>query len=244
MTTTRQRVRKALLLVSMLIFPITINYFSPYLIIQGGFEGVVAGSALIFLSQFLTALIFGRAFCGWLCPAGALQEAAVSANPKPTKPGLNRIKWLIWVPWAVMVLVGFISAGGIKQVNPLYFTETGISVAAPENYFIYLTVVALILILSFTVGRRAFCHSACWMAPFLVIGSWIKEKLAIPSLRLGLTQNPCIACGKCTQACPMSLPVQNMVETEQLFHSECILCATCADVCPKETIDMRCKLSR
>jgi ferredoxin-type protein NapH len=72
MTTTRQRVRKVLLLVSMLIFPITINYFSPYLIIQGGFEGVVAGSALIFLSQFLTALIFGRAFCGWLCPAGAI----------------------------------------------------------------------------------------------------------------------------------------------------------------------------
>ena len=244
MTTSRQRIRKALLLISMLIFPITINYFSPYLIIQGGFEGVLAGSALIFLSQFLTALIFGRAFCGWLCPAGAIQEVAISANPKLTKPRLSRIKWLIWIPWLVMILVGFTSAGGIKEVNPLYYTETGISVAAPENYFIYLSVVGLILILSFTIGRRAFCHSTCWMAPFMVIGSWLKEKLTIPSLRLGLTSNPCIACGKCTQACPMSLPVQNMVETKRLFHSECILCASCADVCPKKTIDLRFKLSK
>jgi hypothetical protein len=40
----RQKIRKTIQLVSMLLFPVTLNYFSPYLIIQGSLEGVLAGS--------------------------------------------------------------------------------------------------------------------------------------------------------------------------------------------------------
>ena len=66
----RQKVRKTLLFISMLLFPVTLNYLSPYLVIRGGFEGVVSGNALLFAGLFLSSLFFGRAYCGWLCPAG------------------------------------------------------------------------------------------------------------------------------------------------------------------------------
>ncbi len=42
----RQRLRKALILISFLFFPVTLYYFSPVLIIQGVAEGIVAGSFL------------------------------------------------------------------------------------------------------------------------------------------------------------------------------------------------------
>jgi len=51
----RQRLRKALILVSFLFFPVTIYYFSPVLIIQGVTEGIVAGSFLVFVGMFVSS---------------------------------------------------------------------------------------------------------------------------------------------------------------------------------------------
>jgi len=46
----RQRVRKALILISFFLFPVTIFYLSPVLIIEGASQGIVAGSFIIFAS--------------------------------------------------------------------------------------------------------------------------------------------------------------------------------------------------
>jgi len=70
----RQRIRKLLLLISFLLFPVTLYYFSPVLIIEGSFSRIVTGSLLLFAAQFVALLFFGRAFCGWICPSGSLQD--------------------------------------------------------------------------------------------------------------------------------------------------------------------------
>ncbi len=41
-------------------------------------------------------------------------------------------------------IAGFVSAGGVKQGNPLYVTKTGFSAAEPQAYFAYLSVVFLV----------------------------------------------------------------------------------------------------
>ena len=236
MKSKKQSTRKAILLVSLLLFPLSLNYFSPYLIVNGAFEGVLAGSALMFLSFLIFSTILGRFFCGYLCPAGGIQEVCTSINAKPTRPGLNWIKWGIWLPWFAAIMAGFVSAGGIKSIDPLYMTESGISVAEPRAYFIYLPVVFLVLILALTVGKRAFCHAGCWMAPFMIIGSELGERLNLPRLGLRKENEDCIACGACTKACPMSLDVQKMVETNKLYNRECILCSSCEGSCPKKVL--------
>jgi len=232
----RQRIRKTLLLASMLLFPVTLNYLSPYLIIRGGFEGVLSGSAVLFLSQLLFALLFGRAFCGWLCPAGALQDVCAGIQPKPASKRLNIIKYIIWVVWLGAIVAGFVSAGGPKQVSVLYMTNSGISVDAPARYIMYFFVVLLVVVLSLTQGRRGFCHSACWMAPFMVLGTKLRDLLHLPGLRLTAKVNQCVSCGACDKVCPMSLPVRELVKTGKLTQSECILCANCADACPKKVL--------
>lgn len=239
MNTKKQAVRKTLLIISLLLFPVTLNYFSPYLIINGAFEGVLAGSALMFFSFFIFSIFVGRFFCSYLCPAGAIQEVSTSINSKPIKPGLNWVKWSIWLPWFAAIVAGFVVAGGIKKVNPLYMTETGLSVAEPRAYFIYLPVVFLVLVMALTVGKRAFCHAGCWMAPFMIIGSEIGERLHFPRLGLRKENEDCIACGACTKACPMSLNVQKMVEMNKLYNRECILCSSCEGNCPKKVLLVR-----
>jgi polyferredoxin len=220
----------------MLLFPITLNYLSPYLIVNGSFEGIVSGSFMLFLGLFLSSLILGRGFCGWICPAGALQDGCAAVVDKPAKPGMNLIKYIIWVPWLGSIIAGFIAAGGIRKIDIIYMTDYGISVHAPAGYFMYFTVVVLIMVLSFTLGRRGFCHGVCWMAPFMVMGRRLADAFKLPGLRLKARPEACTGCKRCDKACPMNLAVNDMVRRGSIQNDECILCGGCADSNPNRAI--------
>ncbi|GAK57070.1 4Fe-4S ferredoxin iron-sulfur binding domain protein [Candidatus Vecturithrix granuli] len=80
------------------------------------------------------------------------------------------------------------------------------------------------------------CHYVCWMAPFMVLGTALKNILKWPSLHLKANIEQCINCKCCNKACPMSLPVNEMVQRAAMQHSECILCGECVEICPKDVI--------
>lgn len=233
----RQNVRKASLTIVFLIFPIIMFYFSPYLIILGASKGIVTGSVIMFTLQFVFSLFWGRSLCGYACPTGGLQECLALANGKKAKGGkLNWIKYFIWVPWICSIVIFFIRAGGFSEVAFLYHTTNGISISQPFTYIIYYGVILLFVILSLTAGVRASCHYVCWMAPFMVIGTKVSNWLKIPALHLKSNKAQCIGCRKCSEKCPMSLSVKEMVQSEDMRNSECILCGECVDICPKKAI--------
>ena len=234
---TRQRVRKGLIIGLFLFFPIIMNYFSPYVIIDGASQGIINGSFIVFGVLFVSSLFVGRLWCGWACPAGGLQEMTTAANNGPFKTGKRDwIKWFIWVPWIATIAAAAISAGGYRRVDFFHLTESGVSVTEPMQYITYLTVVGLFFGLALLAGRRAGCHTICWMAPFMIIGRKLRNLVAWPSLRLVATPAACKECLKCTSNCPMSLDVHGMVQGERMEHNECILCGTCVDNCAQDAI--------
>lgn len=233
----RQRIRQGLLILSLLSFPVIMNYLSPYVIIDGASQGIINGSFIIFGLMFLSSLFVGRLWCGWACPAGGLAEVCLVVNDKRVKGRkIDWIKWAIWVPWLGIIAWAAISTGGYSQVNFLHLTETGISVVHPYSYIIYYTVLGTFMALAVFAGRRAGCHTICWMAPFMILGRWLRGLFRWPSLRLKATPETCINCKKCTHACPMSLDVNAMVQADQMENHECILCGSCVDTCPQKTI--------
>lgn len=235
----RQRVRRCILLVSFFLFPITIFYFSPLLIVLGALEGVVAASAIAFSLQFLVAIVLRRAFCGWICPAGCVQELAFGVNGKPAKLGWRRfIKYAIWVPWIVSIVACAWVAGGFAAVDPFYHTPGGISMNSPMGLGIYLGIVALFFVPSLVFGRRAGCHYFCWMAPFMVLGEKLGRVVRVPQLHIAADPDRCVACGRCTKACPMSLDVEGLLRAGGIRDAECIQCAECADACPKGALGL------
>lgn len=235
-TTVRQNLRRALIFSGFLFFPIVQNYFSPYLIVDGAFQGILNGSALVFSGLFISALFFGRAWCGWLCPAGGMLEAAIYIRDKKVSQHINWIKWLVWVPWVIIILIGFISAGGIIAVNPLHSMDQPFSLVDLRSYVVYYFVVALFFVLSLSIGNRAFCHVGCWMAPFLIIGRKLRNILKYPSLQLKTNSENCTDCLTCSRNCPMSLDVNGLVKRGNMEHSECILCGNCVDSCSNSVI--------
>lgn len=234
---TRQKIRSITLLISFLLFPITIYYLSPVLIIQGAVKGVAVGSLIIFTLQFISSLFLGRGFCGWACPAGGLQECCTLAVDKKAAGGkFDLIKYIIWVPWVLTIILLAIKAGGFSSIDFFYQIDGGISVSDKYGYIIYYFFVGLIVLLALTSGKRAFCHYVCWMAPFMVIGSKIKSVIPIPSLQIRSVSNNCNSCKSCDRKCPMSLPVSTMVNQDLMENSECILCGQCVDTCTKGAV--------
>jgi ferredoxin-type protein NapH len=239
----RQRLRKALVIVAFLSFPVTMNYLSPYVIIDGAMNGTVNGSLLMFGLLFVSSLFLGRAWCGWACPGGGMQEIVEPVNNRPVNgKKIDWIKWLIWIPWISLIVFLAVQAGGYRAVNVLLHTQNGISVAGSTErpivfaYLIYYVVVGLFVGLAIIVGRRAGCHTVCWMAPFMIIGRWIRNRLGWASLRLVADASACVDCKLCSRNCPMSLDVNGMVQREHMEDAECILCGTCVDHCAKRAI--------
>jgi len=233
----RQRIRRLILIISFLLFPVTFYYLSPYLIIHGAWEGVVNGSFVLFILLLVSALFLGRAWCGWVCPAGGLQEICAAAKGKPAQRG-NWIKWLIWLPWVAFIAFLAYRAGGYRIIDPWYQTDRGISLTTVEihSYVIYYGVLGLIAGLSLLAGRRSACHHICWMAPFTILGRKIGNYFRWPSLRLRSEPEKCNSCGRCARECPMSLEVGEMAAAGRMEHAECILCGNCVDVCPRGAI--------
>jgi ferredoxin-type protein NapH len=233
----RQKTRKALLLVMFVLFPIIYYYFSPYLIIMGASEGVITGSFITFSAMLIGSLFLGRFFCGWLCPAGATQELCFRVNNRDFKGGKrNWIKYFIWVPWIAVTAVMFIQAGGISFVDPFYQTYYGISIQDMQSVILFLIIAGIFAGIAIAAGKRASCHMICWMAPFMIIGRKIRNAINLPALQLVADKRDCINCKTCTRNCPMSLDVNSMVQEDLMENSECILCGTCADTCPKSVI--------
>ncbi|NHJ87882.1 MAG: 4Fe-4S binding protein [Asgard group archaeon] len=239
----RQMARKIMIFVSFMLFPITIFYLSPYLSIMGPMMGFISGSILIFGSLFVFSLVFGRIFCSYLCPMAGMQEAMAHIRKRRIMKRSFFIKWLVFVPWIVVIILMPILFGEPFQgINFFFNIENedigikGISILSLQGIIIYYIVITVITIMGLVIGKRSFCHHMCWVGPFMVIGRKISNWLRILSLRLKLENEKCIQCGRCDKVCPMSLDVHLMVKEGNMENSNCVLCGECIDECPKSVI--------
>jgi polyferredoxin len=197
----------------------------------------MSGSLIVFAAQFAVSLVLGRLFCGWACPVGGLQELVSLFRGKRANPRrLGWIKYLVWAPWLAGLVFLLLRAGGVHGADFFYQTRHGISVTEMSGLIAYLSVCLLFFVLALTIGKRAGCHTVCWMAPFMVMGRAVRNTLSWPSLRLSAEKDRCTSCGTCARQCPMSLEVTDMVKTGRMEDADCILCGTCVDSCPHSSI--------
>ncbi|MDD3122396.1 MAG: 4Fe-4S dicluster domain-containing protein [Candidatus Izemoplasmatales bacterium] len=233
----RQKTRKTITFISFILFPVTMNFFSPYVSIDGAISGVITGSVIVFFIMFLSGIIFGRSWCSYVCPMATLSEISENINSKnPNVKKLTTIRYTIFGVWFSVLVSGFILAGGINGFDPLRLTKNFVSVDMPIKYITYYLVLGLFFILSVALGKRGACHSVCWMSPFLVAGFEVSKLLKIPHLRITSDKSKCISCHRCDKECPMSIEVEKSALRGIISTSNCILCGKCIDVCPKNVL--------
>lgn len=223
--------------ISLLLFPITLNFFSPYVSVTGAFSGIVSGSVLLFGFMLVTAMFFRRAWCTYVCPVSAIADIGERINGKRvSRKPLTILRLSIFGIWFSVLILGFILANGIHAFIPLYMTETGISVDQPLKFITYYLVLIILVILTFSIGKRGACYSICWMSPFLSFGAWLGDKLHFPQYKIHSIPETCIRCTLCDKACPMSLDVMEELKAGSIKSLDCIQCGHCVDVCPKDVL--------
>jgi len=233
----QQKIRRLILLISLLLLPVTFFYLSPVLIIEGAASGIFTGSAIIFTFIFLFSLIGGRLWCGWICPFGSLQDLAQDIQGKRvTNPWIDRFRYGLFVLWIIMLVAFFIRAGGITSIEPFYQTTNGLSVAGPVELTVFIVILFIITAIALIVGRRGMCHLFCPISVLMIVGRKIRNAIGLPAVQLIAQSENCISCGHCTKKCSQSLDVLSMVELGHMEQAECILCGACIDACPRDVI--------
>jgi polyferredoxin len=187
---------------------------------------------LILLALLLVAAIgTGRAFCGWACPLGTVQEWLASLIRRltggrtawlPMRPSRKVNRALSWLKYGVLGWTVWASATAV--VPPLipfcpYRTLFTLNVGSLLGW----SAIVGLITLSFAV-ERAWCRYLCPLGALLAV----TNKISLWRIRKDEVR--CASCGLCDRACPVDLDVLREVEE----GAECIRCRSCVRACPRE----------
>ncbi len=181
----------------------------------------------------LGTILGGAAFCGWICPFGALQDALTWLRAKLSLPELRipdrADRWLRFGRFLTLTLILYMTIGFVKlwfaDYDPYrtifglgWIFEFDLSVHWPA-YAIALT----ILVLSFFIPRF-WCKYAC------PLGGVLSALQHLSLLRIRRRAESCRGCALCETPCPVSIDVAS---ANPAVSVNCIGCLACVEACPR-----------
>ncbi len=190
--------------------------------------------AMIFLTTTFFCFVFlGRILCGFLCPAGLLQDLmdrlrkALHIRPIVVTDRMNRflqpVKW-VWI----LLFLGFAFAGGdFCDICPLkgFATAQG---GYWTNLYLGGFFAVAILVGSFFIKRFwcIICPMGYLMGLFKRFNLFQLKKNCIS----------CTECGACYHACPMRIKsIYTEREKENVQTVDCMMCGECIHKCPEDS---------
>lgn len=187
---------------------------------------------ILWFSLAAALLFWGRgAYCGWLCPFGALQEitnhiARKLHVPQWTLPwGLHErlwpVKYMIFLGLFGVSLVSIEEAEHLAEVEP-FKTAIILNFVRAWPFVAY----AVALLMAGLFVERFYCRYLCPLG----------AALAIPArLRMFDWLKRYHECGNPCQACAKQCPVQSIHPTGEINPNECINCLHCQVLYQSET---------
>jgi len=193
----------------------------------------------------LYGLTLGRTICGWLCPAGLVQELLHKLPvPKLRKNRVTKVlSMLKYVLLAVFVLIiplwyaqqsypvpafckyicpaGTLEGAAGLLANPVNADKFPMLGLLFTRKFVIMVLIAATCIFIY----RAFCRFLCPLGALYGLFA----RVAV----IGVKAEParCTDCGRCVGCCPMDI--------SRVGDHECISCGRCIDSCPAGAIELK-----
>ncbi|QDX81860.1 4Fe-4S ferredoxin [Denitratisoma sp. DHT3] len=216
---------------------------------------------MTFLSFFAFFFVLGKAFCGWVCPLGTLQELVgrvgrrFNVGLRRVEPGdlapvhrLRPVKWLLLLGLVfVLPLLAGLGVAPHSLGNPycdvcpsriattlLTGSTEQLALNIGDNVSFALGAAANTLFGFIVVGALAIRQPFCRICPLLALNALFQR---LSPLRLVKKRHEnCGKCRVCSEACPMDIPEIATEEGRRAFHEDCTLCGRCAEYCPQDGI--------
>ncbi|NNG27424.1 MAG: 4Fe-4S binding protein [Ignavibacteriaceae bacterium] len=206
----------------------------------------------IFFAIILVSLVFGKAFCSWLCPIGFLSELIADFGEKIFKRKIKLPKWLDYPLRSLKYLMlGFLFYAVfiiMSEVALKAFLDSPYNLVSDiKMYYFFanisqfsLIVIGILFLMSIVI-RNFWCRYLCPYGALLGITA-----LLSPS-KIKRNADKCVDCGLCNNACPGFIKVDKV---KTVISDECTTCMNCVDVCPVdntlqlETVGIKKKINK
>jgi len=222
---------------------------------------IVLPLLMTFLSFFAFFFVLGKAFCGWVCPLGTLQDwlgklgrrfgIGVRRFAKDDLGEVRRVrpvKWLILL--GLVFLLPLLTGLGVTphslgnpycDICPSRVATTLLSgntqelaLRIDDKVSFTLGAIADFLIGFTLVGALALRQPFCRICPLLAFNALFQR---LSPLRLVKpTRDQCGACRICTEACPMDIPEISQQAGRRAYNEDCTLCGRCVEYCPQDGV--------
>jgi polyferredoxin len=185
----------------------------------------------ILLGVLGVSALAGRAFCGWFCPVGTLQDLLANFTARFTKrnhrkqtpiisaKNSSRLRLLKYLVLGVTVIASiwtlYPPLHDICPARALFSFQ----VTTPLLASVLITFIATSL-----VDRRIWCKYLC------PLGGLLAPINKLNPLRLVFNEEKCTDCRQCDSACPMEI----VDLTQNLRSPECIQCLECQTACKEQ----------
>jgi polyferredoxin len=173
---------------------------------------------IIFAVSLIAALLFGRVYCGYICPMNTLMQPVEWLSKKLHIQTSNIPKFLItgivaWIALGVTIIFMIVS----KKVL---------------NVNIPILIVWLILSVVITIKHKpeVFHNYIC---PFGLLQK-LAGRLSVFSHRV--TDYKCIGCRVCEEVCPTNSIKVEVDKYAVINKTYCLQCSECKNVCPENAI--------
>jgi cytochrome c oxidase accessory protein FixG len=204
-----------------------------------GYELMISEFAILFFSlmflMFLIAamaMLYGRVYCGYLCPQMIFSEASVALESKIQRLVNKHLRWgakprkwlsrglLYAVALAASVILAFVFIAYFVEPRDLMHRLLSLDVKTAGGFAG--ATVTLVTLLDFLFVRQRFCTTAC---PYGYLQGMLSDG---ETLLVQYRDEPkeCIECKKCVRVCGMGIDIRNSP-----YQIECIHCGECIDAC-------------
>jgi ferredoxin len=170
---------------------------------------------LMVVFTLVTTLVWGRVFCGFLCPFGALQDFIDRLVPRrwkrPPPPAVHGRA--VWVKYGVLAVVVVPAVAGSRVSLYQYVEPFGTVFFRSPSLLLW--VIALAFLGASVVVPRFYCRYACPLGAALALVSFLSPR------RIARVEQ-CTVCTVCEQQCPTGA-----IRREAIDFPECVRCNVC-----------------
>jgi len=192
-------------------------------------------SNLVLLLGLIAGVILaGGAFCGWICPFGALQDLLDWIRKKlrlpelRVPPGLDRV--LTYGRYAMLGVILYATISTVKlwfadwdPYRTIFSLSWIFEFNLSEHWLAYL--VALVILAGALLIPRFWCRYLC------PLGGAISLLGNLSLLRIRRDVATCKSCAVCNRPCPVKIDV---AQADPAVSADCIGCLECVEACPHE----------
>lgn len=176
----------------------------------------------------LSVLLFGRAFCGWACPGGLVNQIVAKLAPLNVRPRAFSSAFASYGKYLALLIALYVwlIMGQPREVIPIrvgaFFESTALTFEHANLSWLVRTFIVLGILSMGLFLANAWCRFAC------PTGGMLDLLKRFSIFRIYKTAD-CNDCNKCLRVCDMGTRPD---------ETNCTNCGDCLSVCPVDAIQI------